>query len=404
MDDSSPKIKAVKKFLVESCSIASEDIDLATCINEGRSQLYRNNYDLLLLDLVMPIAIGTEPDKEESPKFIDEIYTNVYIHIPIHIIGFSEFEDLLDVTKDKFEDKLWHLIKFKFDQNDWKTKLMNKVQHLIRTKEMFKKSVEEKLSCDFGIICALDHEFSAMKSAFEGQCWQKFYIEGLPFPFYSVEFETINGNILKIVSCCSNQMGMQATAVVSSYMYSLFKVKTVFMTGICAGIKGKANIGDIIIAEDIFDYGSGKLITDSLNHAYLQPDYQHWPIDYDIKSSIHDFLEGLDVESEIRKYLKGNHLNNINGEIRIHTAPTACGSYVIANSAFAASLMVNERKLAGVEMEGYGLYTAGHIANKGFLMIKAVCDLADEEKNNSCQELCEYESGYFLYLYLYHSY
>ena len=31
------------------------------------------------------------------------------------------------------------------------------------------------------------------------------------------------------------------------------------MTGICAGIEGKVNMGDIIIAERIFDYGSGKL-------------------------------------------------------------------------------------------------------------------------------------------------
>ena len=131
MDDSRPKTEAIKRYLTDDCLLPSDNIDTAITINEGRKLLTKYDYDLLLLDLVMPLNDDSEPDADESPKFIDEIYTSTYIHIPIHIIGFSQFDDLLETSKSKFEDKLWHLLKFDLSKNDWKTKLQNKIQHLI---------------------------------------------------------------------------------------------------------------------------------------------------------------------------------------------------------------------------------------------------------------------------------
>lgn len=89
MDDSRPKTEAIKRYLTDDCLLPSDNIDTAITINEGRKLLTKYDYDLLLLDLVMPLNDDSEPDADESPKFIDEIYTSTYIHIPIHIIGFS---------------------------------------------------------------------------------------------------------------------------------------------------------------------------------------------------------------------------------------------------------------------------------------------------------------------------
>lgn len=401
MDDSNPKTEAIKKFLIESCAVPEENIDVSKSINAGRRKLYTHDYDILLLDLVMPAVDDGEKDQKESPKFIDEIYTNVNIHIPVHIIGFSEYEDLLDASMERFEDKLWHLIKFKINQNDWKTKLMNKVQHLMRTKQMFQSAVENKHRFDVGVICALDHEFSAMKESFIDLTWKKYSIEKLPFTFYVTEMETLNGNLLRIIACCVNKMGMQATAVVSSYMYSTFKIDKLFMTGICAGIEGKVNIGDIIVADSIFDYGSGKMESDDNKEAKFTPSYQQIPVDYGLSSKVHDFLDESEFHTDLIKFLRNRvHYYKAQLQYEVVCAPTACGSYVIANKTFADTLKVGERKLAGVEMEGYGLYTAGHIAERKFMMIKAVCDLANEQKGDDYQEMCEYESGFFLYSFL----
>ncbi|KKB54200.1 hypothetical protein DXB27_17090 [Parabacteroides gordonii] len=404
MDDSRPKTEAIKRYLTDDCLIPSDKIDTAITINEGRKLLTKYDYDLLLLDLVMPLNDDSEPDAEESPKFIDEIYTSTYIHIPIHIIGFSQFDDLLETSKSKFEDKLWHLLKFDLSKNDWKTKLQNKIQHLIRTKEYFSKSLGEKYRFDYGVICALDKEFSLMQSAFMNIDWKKFKIEGHPFIFYSAEISTMNGSRLKIVSCCVNEMGMQATAVVSALMFSLFELKCLFMTGICAGIEGKVNMGDIIIAERIFDYGSGKLKSNENGEAFLEPSYNPLDVEYELLGTIHHFLTEEDIDTKIYNQLRKAFLHKSDKIPQIVIAPTACGSYVVANSKFANSLKVGERKLAGVEMEGYGLYKTGYIEKKQCLMVKSVCDFANEAKGDDYQNMCAFSSASFVYFFLKYNY
>ena len=67
MDDSRPKTEAIKRYLTDDCLLPSDNIDTAITINEGRKLLTKYDYDLLLLDLVMPLNDDSEPDVEESP-------------------------------------------------------------------------------------------------------------------------------------------------------------------------------------------------------------------------------------------------------------------------------------------------------------------------------------------------
>ena len=234
--------------------------------------------------------------------------------------------------------------------------------------------------------------------------WKKFKVEGHPFNFYSAEISTINGSRLKIVSCCVNEMGMQATAVVSALMFSLFELKCLFMTGICAGIEGKVNMGDIIIAERIFDYGSGKLKSNEDGEPFLEPSYNPLDVEYELLGTIHHFLTEEDVDTKIYNQLRKVFLHKIDKIPQIVIAPTACGSYVVANSKFADGLKVGERKLAGVEMEGYGLYKTGYIEKKQCLMVKSVCDFANETKGDDYQSMCAFSSASFVYFFLKHIY
>ena len=76
----------------------------------------------------------------------------------------------------------------------------------------------------------------------------------------------------------------------------------------------------------------------------------------------------------------------------------------VANSKFADGLKVGERKLAGVEMEGYGLYKTGYIEKKQCLMVKSVCDFANETKGDDYQSMCAFSSASFVYFFLKHIY
>jgi len=64
-------------------------------------------------------------------------------------------------------------------------------------------------------------------------------------------------------------MGMVPAAILATKAVHVCAPLYVAMTGVCAGVAKDVNIGDIVIADSIFDYGSGKLIRGKLHPDYL---------------------------------------------------------------------------------------------------------------------------------------
>jgi nucleoside phosphorylase len=398
MDDSFEKIYSIKKFLTDECNIEDHCIEFASTIKDGRKLLYAKNFDLLLLDLVMPRDSENEPTVDESINFLDEIYYNSNIKIPIHIIGFSQYDQLIESKSAQFANKLWHLIYFSFSENSWKDQLKNKVCHLISTKEGFAASLEDSTKFDIGIICALDSpEF---KEVLQLQCtWKALDIIGDPMVYYSGTLRTINGNNYKIIACAVNKMGMHASAIVSSMMINKFNIQYIFMTGMCAGIKGKElNYGDIIIAENTIDYGAGKLIEkDDLFE--FKPEPHQLPSDQNLISKVYDFIRSKDELFKIQQGYKGFQYKTM---LNAHVAPIASGSYVLSSKSFVSSIAKTNRKLLAIDMEGFGMYLACHYFNKTKpLFIKSICDFGDENKDDTFQTYASYTSAQFLYSFLF---
>ena len=152
IDDTEQKVSYIKSVIVDNCNVSDESIDVATSINSGRKLLSENDYDLLLLDLVLPLTDGEEPDRDEGPKFIDEIYTNEQINVPNQIIGLTQFDECYFDLKERFEDKVWSLLKYEQSKNDWRIKLQNKIIHLRKSKENLQNSIinKDKYSAFFG--------------------------------------------------------------------------------------------------------------------------------------------------------------------------------------------------------------------------------------------------------------
>ena len=113
MEDQEEKISAMKSLLVDECNIPEEAIDIAKNIFDGRLLLQEKIYDLLLLDMVLPARADLEPNEDDSPKFIEDIYTNPNIYIPSQIVGETSHDDKFEELKLRFEDKLWTLVQYK---------------------------------------------------------------------------------------------------------------------------------------------------------------------------------------------------------------------------------------------------------------------------------------------------
>ena len=112
MDDCAQKVQRIRSVLTKKCLVDENNIDEAHSLNVGRQKLSKNFYDLLLLDLVLPINDNEDIEPGRSENFINELYTFGRLKKPIYVVGLSQYEDKVEDNVQKFEDKLWKLIKF----------------------------------------------------------------------------------------------------------------------------------------------------------------------------------------------------------------------------------------------------------------------------------------------------
>ncbi len=198
-------------------------------------------------------------------------------------------------------------------------------------------------------------------------------------------------------------MGMQATASVASMMISKFQLKYIFMTGICAGIPDKGfHFGDIIIAENSIDYGSGKIIEGSDGNLLFKPEPHQLPTDQHLIAKVNSFITN---EIELLKIQKGYRGYNSDYLLKAKIGPVASGSYVVASKSLVNSITEPNRKLLAIDMEGYGLYLACHYFNQTkALFIKSICDFGDEKKNDAHQSYASYTSAKFLSAFLFNQF
>jgi nucleoside phosphorylase len=347
----------------------------------------------------LPIDEGGDPSPESGSRFLDEIYYNPNVNIPIHIIGLTEFDDIFIKYHDQFEDKLWGLINFRVQNNDWEEKLKSKIFYLQNFKTKYVESIRDQNKFDIAIITALNIEFEELISTSE---WTKFDIEKDPLVYYSTLLNTKSNNNIKLLACCINQMGMQASSAISSKIISTFSPKNLFITGICAGInKPGVNIGDIIIANQCWDYESGKITDDSNGNLLFSSDMHCIPTDLGILSQLTDFSNNRNILSNIYNEFKGNKPEFA---LKIHFGSVGSGPYVLSSKQYLKNLISSDRKLLGLDMEGYGIYKASqfHIGTIP-VFIKAISDFADSNKTDNYQKYASFVSAKFVIDFIYNN-
>ena len=402
VEDNLYKLGSIKKLLTEDLMIESKDVHVAENIKEAKRMLVSNVYDLLILDLVLPLESGDSPSPIKGIGFLKDLETNTNLLLPIHIIGLTEFSELKEQYGKDFERYVWYLINYNATEINWQDTLKQKVYHLVNTKKRFVEHLQNKPLFDIAIITALNKpEFEKI---FELPVeWQSFYIDGDPTCYYRTIMKK-NERFVNVVAACAEQMGMTATASLTTKMIYHFKPKYFMMGGICAGLKEKeVNYGDIIIAEQSWDYGSGKIkeVKDSDNNnsqILFEPDPRPIQLDASLKAKVNSLLRNSSILYLIYegcKYAKPKDIR-----LKAEIGPVASGSYVISSKSKLDEIKAGQRKLLGVEMESYGLYYACQNSKDApvkAIMIKSVSDYGDSTKNDTYHDYSSYTSIYFIY-------
>jgi nucleoside phosphorylase len=201
---------------------------------------------------------------------------------------------------------------------------------------------------------------------------------------------------LKVVAAASPQMGMPASTTLSLKIIEHYRPKYIVMVGIAAGVKGKCELGDILIADMSWDYGNGKMRR-KRDGVTFEPDPRSLSLSIDLKEK---FLNVIRDKTFLEEIKAGWVASDIETKLNAHIGPIASGAAVLEDPELIKEIMGHNRKLIGIEMEIYGLFYAATNCTEPRpcpLAIKSVCDFGDSKKNDVYQKYASYVSSRFLY-------
>lgn len=393
VDDNQHKISNIRKYLETYPEISV--LETATNIVSAKRILMDNHFDLLILDLGLPLRDGNDPLPENGIKFLQEINMSERLLRPSHILGFTAYDEYIEKFKETYDEELWALIKYEFNTDSWKTKLSNKIKYLIRSKHDVYNKSSLSYQYDVAIITALRNP--------ELESILKLDIEWTPFNLNNDSTEYFKGilkngnNTINLIAASAPQMGMVAASSLTSKIIHNFRPKYIVMTGIAAGVGDNKNLGDILVADLAFDSGSGKINNGNDKERVFLPDFKTIDIDTDIREKFISLKANRKYLDEIRKAWP----TKIPHELNIHIGPFASGAAVIANKSIIDEIISHNRKLIGLDMEAYGVYYSCKNSSKprpkSFFSLKSISDFADNHKNDNYQEYASYTSASLLF-------
>lgn len=170
----------------------------------------------------------------------------------------------------------------------------------------------------------------------------------------------------KIVYASQHNTGMVDASILASELIIKFKPKFLIMIGVLGGKPADTSIGDVIIANKVFEIDRGKLTDVGFKKEASVANLKSREI-IKInrkKREIEEFIKGVD---ETRK-----------SHVQLHFGPIACVNQVIdVEDFFQEKITTVDRKAIALEMESFAIVRACELLNNGEtkpLIIKSVMD------------------------------
>lgn len=366
-------------------------------------KIAQDDIDGYLVDVVL----SNWTDGKNNPLEVLTVLNYIGKHKPIVLVS-SEYKELVD--GDKLTDLINKIIDQEFKVNSfllWNDFITasrdedpNRIKSIQNTlklniKRQERISFNKKNKFDLAVIAALSEELvpfvKHLQEAKTETSGKILYTTG-----YLV---TKNGRNIRVVAVHQEDMGTVDTAMLSAYLIQQFEVKTITMIGVCGGRPGHANIGDIVIPNEIVAYQKGKITEAGL------------VMDVDIAKS--SMTAKMLFENKCDKLVKKIFKDFIALGVKQHlqwgsNTPVllfdemACGENVLNKEGELNTIAtkVNKPKLCAIDMETYSIFRLNTFFTINTLVIKSVMDLTSS-KSDKFKTYAAYMAANFLKQVLY---
>jgi nucleoside phosphorylase len=304
------------------------------------------------------------------------------------------------------------------------------------------------ISVDVLLLCALKDEYDQVLQVTDGLMtpgWEEHPVDN-GWIVADGRFCTAFGIPLSVRASYADHMGREAVQAIASKLLHTQAARCIAMSGICAGRRGKVALGDVIFADRLWSYDSGKItieegkqrfqgdmlqyrpspvwvqrmqyFTPRPNSDWLQQrptlpleNQEDWvllrllagedPTKHpDFNTACPDWADVLPRLWQRQWLVKPLVLTDTGRErakelallfpqklpeppaFQIHVAPMATGAAVTEDTGIFPRLAESMRKVLGVEMEASALGALGEIHDLPVLVAKAVSDFGDAFKDD----------------------
>jgi nucleoside phosphorylase/CheY-like chemotaxis protein len=387
VDDAPSKIDDIRASVVDAILHEDVRVTVESTVSDAIDSLSAHKYDVLILDINLPIRKGESARLDGGMKVLEAINQGGQIQKPSHIIGLTAYSNLQQQYSAVFEEGMWHLVTYSAASTDWAEGLKKKLMYIAESK------LVGGFQNDLCIIGALEvPELAAILKL--PADWNESPIEGDDTRYYAGNFQR-DGNALRVVAACCLDMGMPAATALAMKMIENFRPRYLAIVGIAAGISG--NYGDVLIADQAFDYGSGKSKSSWFRGVIFEPAPVPILLSPLLKTKFGAFSRRSNILDRIRRE---SPEEIVPWELGAKRGPIASGAAVLENWPLIQQIRRRDRKLVGIEMETYGVFVAARCCREPrplAMSIKSICDFGDSKKNDDYQAYAAYTSARYLY-------
>lgn len=387
VDDSYNKVEIIASGIV-SAGLNKNVITHCSNSSDALKQMSENKFDILFLDVQLPNSLGDAIEEDGGVDLLEIVGLNPSIFKPTHIVAITSHESSYQKHKLFFYEKGWVILCSELSREIIKGII---IERLTKNTDL--------VNIDIAIVTALEH--TELQAVLDYPLnWQMMMFPKDP-TIYHVGEITLNSGLKKsILAAAAPRMGLVSSTALTAKIQLKFQPNYIFMTGICAGVEGKTNLGDIIAADPVWDWGSGKSTKIDGVSSHLPSPHQ-----ISIDTKLRSKLMRYSVE---KKYLNEIYCNYKSGvrpphDLSLIVGPMASGASVVEDENIVNKIKSINRDVIAVEMEAYGVMASVIIASESpakVIIFKSVCDFANLNKNNDWQKYAAYSSASYAFCFI----
>lgn len=388
-----PAVTAEIVNVIKDISQHSPTPDLADNVFQARQFLESRSYDLMIIDLTLPVMKGlTETRLEYAETLLKDAFAGEDLKTPADVIGISVDTDAVAGIRTSIGQHVLALVNEDPD-GQWRQLLGDKIRYVVNTRKGRLLAAQTSYDRDFVILTALDKEASPYHDMLELSPSDEF-VGGFDFGFNSVDSRPRRGLLLSV-----GKSGQAPAASAAQALITQLRPRLIIMTGFCGGVKRRVKLGEVAAfsSSAAWDYGKWEEAESGSSVFRARPDALNIPVKGVaglVRSSI---AENYKFDDALIAKLARDHQVDISQPELVSVA-AGSGSAVITSEKILNQIVDLNENIHVVDMESYGFYYACHntsVVSPDFICVKGVADHCNGEKNSKWHGPCSSLSASF---------